>query len=1044
MKKITLWLFTLMATISFHLNAQFESFETTTVGSVPNGWTTYQSASDDPGFQVLDQTGYAHDGTHYLAHEGVDIAAESTSWVVSNVIHVGTDYELTFFWRGRWSTAYNFSAAYISTASNDPVTNPGDFTMLSEFSPANYPNTWLQWNKEAYNLSSYANQDIYIAFKYVGDHAHDFFVDEINVGPMPYCELPDNLTLTGRGMDYIDIQWSGVQGVDDYEVVWGAPGFDPNTATNSAIVSNALTYQITGLTQSTTYDIYIRSVCSSYNQSSWAGPITGITSGPPPANDDCDNAIALTVNPDLSCGTVTHATTLDATASPQPDNVTGTPNNDVWFSFVATQSTHTISLLNIVSVMGSSTDMGMGVYDGSGGCSTLTLIDDSDPESFVVSGLTAGTTYYLRVYDWYPSIDNAQEFDVCIGTPPPPPANDECSGAIDLTVYDTGTSAGNETAGETTYASDSGMHPYCDDIGTNLDVWYTFTVPAGTDSVMVLTGGSAGNNIEAALYDGGCNGTVLHCENNGSTKIFSGLVAGTTYTLQVWHDDFNAGPYTIAIEKTPSAPANDECSAAIDLTVYDYGAGAGNETDADTTFATDSAMHPSCDDIGTNLDIWYTFTVPAGVTGVLVKTGGTKGNLIEAALYDACGGGEIVCLGTSSTKLFSGLSAGTTYTLQVWHDDFNAGPFNIVLEKEPTLPPANDDCDNAIALTVNPDDVCGATTHGTTVNATASSQPDDVVGDPNNDVWFSFVATNDSHIVKLQNVTAIIGNSVDMGMGLYDGTNGCANLTFVQDSDPNTMIVSGLTVGNTYYLRVYGYDSSNDGQEFDVCVSTPPPPPANGTCDTAEVLSINASCTPVIGSNFGATDSGVPSPGCGNYLGGDIWYSVQVPASGHVIFETSSVSGSDVYDTGIAVYDGTCGALNLIDCNDDASGTYFSQLDITGRTPGETLYLRVWEFSNNSFGQIGVCAYDPSSGAVSENNVESLKFYPNPVSNTLNIQAKQNIQAVFIYNISGQEVINLQPNTTEQEIDMSHLTNGMYFVKVQVNGKVTAFKVVKK
>ncbi len=1044
MKKITLWLFALMATISFHLNAQFESFETTSVGSVPNGWTTYQSASDDPGFQVMDQTGYAHDGTHYLAHEGVDITAESTSWVVSDVIHVGTDYELTFYWRGRWSTAYNFSAAYISTASNDPVANPGDFTQLNEYSPANYPNTWLQWNKEMVDLSSYANQDIYIAFKYVGDHAHDFFIDEVNVAPMPYCELPDNLALSDRGMDYLDIQWTGVQGIDDYEVVWGAPGFDPNTATNSAVVSNAYEYQITGLTQSTTYEIYVRSLCSSYNQSFWAGPLTGITSGPPPANDDCDNAIALTVNPDLACGTVTHATTLDATASSQPDDVTGTPNNDVWFSFVATQSIHTISLLNIVSVMGTSTDMGMGLYDGSGGCSALTLVDDSDPEVFVAGGLTAGTTYYLRVYDWFSDLDHAQEFDVCIGTPPPPPANDECSGAIDLTVYDTGASAGNETAGDTTYATDSNQHPSCDNYGTNLDVWYTFTVPAGTDSVMVLTSGPAGNDIEAALYDGGCNGTELDCQNNGSSKIFPGLVAGTTYTLQVWHDDFNAGAFDIVIEKTPSAPANDECSDAIDLTVYDYGAGAGNETDGDTTFATDSGMHPTCDDYGTNLDVWYTFTLPAGETSVLVKTAGATGNNIEAALYDSCGGNELDCQNNGSSKLFTGLTAGTSYTLQVWHDDFNAGPFNIVLEKEPTGTPANDDCDNAIALTVNPDDTCGVTTHGTTINATASSQPDDVIGDPNNDVWFSFVATNDAHIVKLLNVSAIIGSSTDMGMGLYDGTNGCNSLTFVQDSDPETMTVTGLTVGTTYYLRVYGYDASNDGQEFDVCIATPPPPPANDTCDTAEALTVSSTCTPVIGSNYSASDSGVPSPGCGNYQGGDIWYSIQVPASGHVVIETSSVAGSDVNDTGLAVYDGDCTTLNMIDCNDDDGSGFFSMIELSGRTAGETLYVRVWGYSNNDFGDIGICAYDVNSGAVSENNIEGLKFYPNPVSNTLNIQAKDNIQAVNIFNVSGQEVMKLQPNATEQKIDMSHLTNGMYFVKVQVNGEVTAFKVVKK
>ena len=1043
MRKITFWLLSFVVAISFHLNAQTESFETTAVGSIPNGWVKYQSETDDPGFQVMDQTGYAHEGTKYLVHEGVDLAAESTSWVVSNVIHVGTGYELSFYWRGRWTSAYNFTAAYISTGSNDPVANPGDFTMLEEYSPTNFPNTWLQWNNAKIDLSSYANQNIYIAFKYIGDHAHDFFIDEINVAPMPYCELPDNLTVVGRGVDYLEIQWDPVVGVTDYEVVWGAPGFDPNAAGNTPVlVSNATTYHISGLSQSTSYEVYVRSHCSSYNHSSWAGPAIGITSGPPPANDECDNAIGLTVNPDLNCTNVTHGTTLDATASPQPDNITGTPNNDVWFSFVATQTSHKISLLNVVSVMGTSTDMGMALYDGTAGCSALSLVADSDPNDMVVGGLTVGNTYYLRVYGWSSSLDSAQEFDVCVGTPPPPPANDDCSGAIDLTVYDYGASAGNETPGDTSFATDSNMHPSCDDTGTNLDLWYTFTVPAGTTDVVVKTGGANGNNIEAALYDG-CGGTELDCQNNGSTKLFYGLTSGTTYTLQVWHDDFNAGEFNIAIEKAPAAPANDECAGAIDLTVYDYGASIGNETPGDTSFATDSNMHPSCDDTGTNLDLWYTFTVPAGETSVIVKTGGANGDRIEAALYDSCGGTEIDCQNNSASKIFSGLTSGITYTLQVWHDDFNAGEFNIAVEKAPSAIPANDDCDNAESLTVNPDDMCGVVTHGTTVNATASSQPDDVTGTPNNDVWYTFVATNTTHIIKLINVTAIIGSSTDMGMGLYDGTNGCTNLSLVQDSDPNTMMASGLTVGTTYYLRVYGWSSSTTGQEFDVCVGTPPPPPANDDCANAMALTVTNSCSPTTATNSSATDSGVPDPGCASYSGGDVWFSFQVPTSGNAIAETSAITGSDLHDTGMAVYEGSCGSLNLIECDDDGGDGFFSQVSVSGRTPGETLYVRVWEYGNNSFGPFGICVYD-SSVSVAENDIKGLKFYPNPVSNILNIQAKQNIQAVYIYNISGQEVVKIQPNVTKQQVDMSHLSQGMYFVKVQVNGQMTAFKVVKK
>jgi hypothetical protein len=909
MRKIILGLVVLLTSFLSQAYAQTEDFESTAVGSVPNGWVTYQTGNDDPGFQVDNQNGYAHGGTNYLVHEGADLNAESTSWVVSNVMHVGTGYELKFFWRGRWTSAYNFSGAYISIASNDPISNPGDFTLLKEFSPDNYPNTWLQWNEEAMELSNYENQNIYLAFKYVGDHAHDFFIDDITVSPMPYCEPPTDLTVVNRSMNSLGIEWTATLGVNDFEIVWGAPGFDPNGAgVTPVMVSGSYNYQITGLSQSTSYDIYIRSACSSYNLSSWEGPVTGITAGPPPANDDCDNAIALTVNADLSCTNTTHGTTVNATASAQPDDVTGTPNNDVWFSFTATQSTHKISLLNVVAIVGTSTDMGMGLYDGANGCGSLALVDDSDPNEFSVSGLIPGNTYYLRVYGWSSNVSNGQEFDVCVGTPPPPPANDDCSSALNLDVYDIGMSAGNEVSGNTEFATDSNMHPTCDDIGTNLDLWYTFTVPAGETSVMVITNGAQGNKIEAALYDT-CGGTELDCQGQGSHKIFSGLTAGTTYTLQIWHDETYKGEFEIAIEKVPGVPAND-------------------------------------------------------------------------------------------------------------------------------------DCDNATPITVNTDSTCHTLTSGTTVNATASSQPDDVTGTPNNDVWFSFVAPDSSLNISLLNVVAVIGSSTDMGMGLYDGSNGCSSLSLVDDSDPNSFTVSGLTVGNTYYLRVYGWSDDVNGQNFDVCVKTLALPPSYDTCSNAMVLPVTNSCANTIVTNDGATDSGETSPSCANYQGGDIWFTVEIPSSGHVIVETNSAANSSVTDTGMAVYSGTCGSLNEIDCDDDDGTGYFSSIELSGRTPGEIIYVRVWEYGNNSFGDITICAHD-AAVALDENQIEGLKIYPNPAKNILNISAQKNIESISLFNISGQAVMSVYPNKTKQQIDISQIPQGVYFVKIQVNGQLTATKLVK-
>lgn len=142
--------------------------------------------------------------------------------------------------------------------------------------------------------------------------------------------------------------------------------------------------------------------------------------------------------------------------------------------------------------------------------------------------------------------------------------------------------------------------------------------------------------------------------------------------------------------------------------------------------------------------------------------------------------------------------------------------------------------------------------------------------------------------------------------------------------------------------------------------------PANDNCTSATALTANSFCSFSTYSNVGATATTSPSvppaPGCGNYLGGDVWFSVTVPASGHLIFDTQTPSGG-LTDIAMAIYYGDCTTgLTLIECDDDDSdnGTYMPKIDRTGLTPGATVYIRVWEYGNNSFGDFNFCVYEPS------------------------------------------------------------------------------------
>lgn len=222
-------------------------------------------------------------------------------------------------------------------------------------------------------------------------------------------------------------------------------------------------------------------------------------------------------------------------------------------------------------------------------------------------------------------------------------------------------------------------------------------------------------------------------------------------------------------------------------------------------------------------------------------------------------------------------------------------------------------------------------------------------------------------------------------------------------------------------------------------------PPANDDCLNAQVLTPGGvfGDNDVVGTNVAATAStGETAPGCASYSGGDVWYQVTVPASGSLTIETNNNS-SAISDTGLAVYSGSCGALVLVECDDDDSADgNFSLISLTGRTPGEVLFVRVWEYSNDAFGTFLVSTYDASLSSGSFDNA-NFTAYPNPVKDVLNVSYTTEISSIRVINMIGQEVISKNINATSTQVDMSQLSAGTYIVNVTVGDNVKTLKVVK-
>ena len=168
---------------------------------------------------------------------------------------------------------------------------------------------------------------------------------------------------------------------------------------------------------------------------------------------------------------------------------------------------------------------------------------------------------------------------------------------------------------------------------------------------------------------------------------------------------------------------------------------------------------------------------------------------------------------------FAPSATGTrTASIAIISDDPNESPCNVNLTGLGTV--ENDECTDATPLSVNADESCTLSTSGTTVGASDSGVGTICGGNANDDVWYSFVATATTHSV-LVTVGTGFDAVLDVRSGACDGTNiACADAFF--SGGDEEAIVSGLSIGATYYIRIYSYVTT--AGTFDVCVNTPPPP----------------------------------------------------------------------------------------------------------------------------------------------------------------------------------------------------------------------------
>lgn len=165
-----------------------------------------------------------------------------------------------------------------------------------------------------------------------------------------------------------------------------------------------------------------------------------------------------------------------------------------------------------------------------------------------------------------------------------------------------------------------------------------------------------------------------------------------------------------------------------------------------------------------------------------------------------------------------------------------------------------------------------------------------------------------------------------------------------------------LTAGVTYYITVDTWPTP-DCTDFTIDIIESVPPNNDDPCN-AIALTVGSDCVVGYYTNAGSTSTtGVPDPGCANYVGNDVWFTAVVPAGGEIFIDMVDL---DIFDGGMAVYEGTCNSLTLVQCDDNGSSNgLMPSMTVTGLTPGATVWIRVWDNGNTINGDFGICVSEP-------------------------------------------------------------------------------------
>ncbi len=242
-----------------------EDFETEAFP--PEGWMAYNPDGSAIEWDESDGQNHTPGGQYSAFHNYGDQGTMEDGWLVTPAIMLPEfwDIQLTFWSYNSWPGDYFKNSVLISTGDGNPLN--GDFEEI-----------WFatevvsEWTETLIELSDYAGETVYLAFRYEGDFAHSWYLDDVLVdGSAPVLDPPSGLEAVVSGND-VALSWEAPVTKE----LLGYNIYRNNVQVNTDVITET-TYTDEGVTAGTHF--YGVSAVYSNGESAQDGPVEVLVEG---------------------------------------------------------------------------------------------------------------------------------------------------------------------------------------------------------------------------------------------------------------------------------------------------------------------------------------------------------------------------------------------------------------------------------------------------------------------------------------------------------------------------------------------------------------------------------------------------------------------------------------------------------------------------------------------------------------------------------------------------------------------------------------------